>query len=89
MRTIEIDGQVSPLASCAEEAQREPVVLTRDGVPFAVMLPVPNTDRETISLSTDPKFLAVIERSRESHRLHGGTASADVRSLLGMDSDTA
>lgn len=73
----------SPLAQCADAAQNEPVVLIRGGMPFAVVLPVPNADRETIGLASNPRFLAIIERSRESHRQRGGVDLDEVRRMLG------
>jgi len=35
-------------------------------------------------LSTDPKFMALIKRSRVRHKAHGGISSAQMRRRLGL-----
>lgn len=41
--------------------------------------------RERESLASNPQFLAIIERSRASYRLHGGLTVAEVRKELGIN----
>jgi hypothetical protein len=41
-------------------------------------------DEETVSLSLNPKFLAMIERSREQIRQGKGVPAAEVRRRLGL-----
>ena len=43
-----------------------------------------NADLETVSLSTNPAFLALIERSRARHQAEGGLSSTEVRQRLGL-----
>jgi len=45
-------------------------------------MPVENADAETVSVSTNPKFLALIERSRRRRDAEGGNSSAEVRRRL-------
>jgi antitoxin (DNA-binding transcriptional repressor) of toxin-antitoxin stability system len=56
--------------------------LTVDGRPVAALVAIENTDAETASLSTNPQFLALIERSRR--RVEGGVSSAEMRRRLGL-----
>lgn len=44
------------------------------------------TDAETISLSTNPKFLRIIELSRKRQRKEGSVSSDDMRRRLGIPS---
>ena len=65
MKTIEMDDAHESLGKYAGREKDLPIVVTDHGRPVAALLPVPNADLETISLSTNPKFIAMIERSRE------------------------
>lgn len=48
-----------------------PVVLTRDGKPIAVVLPLEEgTDIESVSVSLDPTFISIIQSARR--RLNNG-----------------
>jgi prevent-host-death family protein len=56
MKTIELHDATSPLADYIEGVQSEPLVITDQGTPTAVILPLVGTDLETVSLSTkDPR----------------------------------
>ena len=55
-----------------------PLIITRDGKPIAVVVPLGNTDLETASLSLNPSFLSIIERSRLQLRHSAGITSADM-----------
>ena len=60
-----------------------PLVLTRRGKPLAAVIPVPGKmDLERLSLSTNPDFLDLLERSRRSYREHGGFGNEEVRRHL-------
>jgi PHD/YefM family antitoxin component YafN of YafNO toxin-antitoxin module len=79
MKTIELGEATSPLADYIEGVQMEPLVVTDRGTPTAVILPLIGDDLETVSLSTNPDFIALIERSRASSRVEGGLSSAEMR----------
>src|SRR5438309_854328 len=57
MRTVEVGTATGPLADYVRQAQGGPLVITEDGAPTAVILPLPNTDWEGISLGTNPEFM--------------------------------
>ena len=41
-------------------------------------------ESETVALSTDPKFIAIIERSRLRQEREGGISSDEMRRRLGL-----
>ena len=84
MKSIEVSEAVGPLSEYAKELNQEPLILTRDGKPIAALVPIENADLETVTLSTDPKFLAIIERSRSRQRGEGGISSEELRRRLGI-----
>ena len=79
MKTIEIGAATGPLADSIRRARGEPLVVTEDGAPTAVVLPLGNADLETVALSTDPGFLALIERSRSRIDAEGPLSAAEMR----------
>jgi hypothetical protein len=82
--TLEVAEATQPMAAYVEKTHSGPLVLTENGQPVAVMVSIELADLESISLSLDPKFLAIIERSRERHRREGGLSSDEVRRQLGL-----
>ena len=67
MKTIDMAEATAPLSRYARRAASSPVVLTRKGKPVAALFAVGNADMETLSLSTNPEFMRLIERSRKRH----------------------
>ena len=85
MKTVEMDEATKSLAECARGVTAEPLVVTQEGRPVAVLLPLENADLETVSLSSNPRFLALIERSRVRLAEEGGLSSEEVRRQLGIE----
>jgi hypothetical protein len=56
----------------------------KKGKPFAAVVPIRNADEETVSLSTNRKFLAIIERSRSRTKKEGAISSKELRRRLGL-----
>lgn len=83
MRVIAVESATS-LAACLRRAEKEPLVVTRAGKPIAALVRVANADLETTALSSDPTFLALIERSRARQRSEGGLSTAQVHRRLGL-----
>ena len=86
MKVVELQDATAPLmeyASGEVETEKEPVVLTVDGRPGVVLLAVENVDTETVTLSTHPKFPALIERSRTRYKEEGGISSEEMRQQFG------
>jgi prevent-host-death family protein len=64
MKFIESIDASGTLADYAAQIGSEPVIVTNHGRPVAALVPIENADLETVSLSSNPKFMGVIERSR-------------------------
>jgi antitoxin (DNA-binding transcriptional repressor) of toxin-antitoxin stability system len=79
MKTIEIGEATHPLAEYVLGVQGEPLVITDQGTPTAVILPLTNVDLESLALGTNPEFLALIERSRARAREEGELSAAEMR----------
>ena len=84
MRTLEVTDSTSSLAQCIRGVKKKPVILTRKGKPVAAIVSIEDADWETIRLSLNPKFIALIEQSRAQLRTEGGISSAEVRRRLGL-----
>jgi hypothetical protein len=53
------------LDRCVADAQREPVILTRNGHTVALLKSVDGLDEEQIRLSSDPGFWELMEERRQ------------------------
>jgi antitoxin (DNA-binding transcriptional repressor) of toxin-antitoxin stability system len=84
MKTLELAKATSPLADYARDVKKEPVVLTSGGKPVAALVAIENADLETVTLSTHPQFLALIERSRSRQKAEGGISGQEMRRRLGF-----
>jgi antitoxin (DNA-binding transcriptional repressor) of toxin-antitoxin stability system len=84
MKTIDIAQANDSLSEYAKHAEDLPLVITHHGEPVAALLAVPNADLETVSLSTNPKFVALMERSRQRHASQGGISSEEMRRRFGL-----
>jgi prevent-host-death family protein len=88
MKTLEMAKATAPLAEYARDVSKEPVILTVRGKPIAALVSVENADLETITLSTHPQFIALIERSRARQRAEGGISSEEMRRRLEVEKTT-
>ncbi len=85
MKTLDISEATASLAEYARQVGREPVIVTLNGEPVAAVVSVANADWETLRLSTDPEFIALIERSRARQKTQGGLSAAELRERLERD----
>jgi prevent-host-death family protein len=83
MNVIEKQDAKGTLAEYASHMENGPVIVTSDGKPVAVLMPIENADLETIALSTNRQFLDLIERSRSRVKVEGGISSPEMRRRLG------
>ncbi|MEX0704906.1 MAG: hypothetical protein WD069_22595 [Planctomycetales bacterium] len=83
MKTIEL-AEVSALAQHLEAGADEPLLLTDRGHVVATIVPGNEQDAEDMLLSINPKFQAILERSRKRLETEGGLSSAEVRNRLGL-----
>lgn len=82
MKTVEVSKATLPLSDYTKGVKKEPVIITKEGRPVAALVSLPNTDIETVSLSNNPKFIALIERSRARQKSEGGISSEEMRRRL-------
>jgi hypothetical protein len=79
VKTIDIGNASSPVAEYVEQARTEPLVFTDHRAPTAVILSLVNADLETVALSTNRDFIALIEPSRARTQAEGGLTAAEMR----------
>jgi len=73
------------LSDYARKGMSEPLVVTKRGKPVLAVMPLTNfDDGESVSLSTNAKFLAIIERSRAGARTQGTMSLEEVRLKHGL-----
>ena len=84
MKTLEMAEAMAPLAEYAQDISEDPVILTIGGKPVAALVAIENADLETVTLSTHPQFLALIERSRKRRQAEGGISAEEMRRRLGL-----
>jgi antitoxin (DNA-binding transcriptional repressor) of toxin-antitoxin stability system len=79
MKLVEKTDATETLAEYTAQIESGPVVVTDQGRPVAALVPIENADLETVTLSTNPVFLDLIERSRSRARSEGGISSDEMR----------
>lgn len=83
MKKLDMGEATAPLSEYARQVNEEPLIITIPGKPVAALVPIENADSETVTLSTHPEFLALVERSRARQKAEGGISSADMCRRLG------
>jgi antitoxin (DNA-binding transcriptional repressor) of toxin-antitoxin stability system len=85
MKAVEL-SEVSVLAPYVKPGSNEPLLLTDHGQVVATIVPADELDAESMLLSINPKFHAIMERSRRRLETEGGLSSDEVRKRLGLPS---
>lgn len=67
MKTVEISEIITLLENYSTNEQ--PLIITRNGQPVAVLLSVEDADIESLSLTLNSKFTDIIEKSCKNQRL--------------------
>ena len=84
MTKIELKKASEPLSKYAQKARKDPVIVVKKGKPFAAVVPIRNADEESLALSTNRKFLKIIERSRARIKKEGAISANELRRRLGL-----
>ena len=79
MKTISVRDLQRNIRESVDEAQRDRVVITRNGKPAAVLVGVEGEDWETVVLQTSPSFWKMIEKRRKEKTI----SLAEARKRLG------
>jgi len=82
MKTVEFAKATLPLSDYTKKVKKEPFIITKEGKPVAALVSITNADIETVSLSTHPRFIELIERSRAKQKAEGGISSEEMRRRL-------
>jgi antitoxin (DNA-binding transcriptional repressor) of toxin-antitoxin stability system len=84
MRTVEISEAADSLRKYGRGKRGETWVLMRRGRPVAAVVPLDDEDYFSMRLANDPRFIALIERSRASYKATGGISLAEMRRKYGV-----
>ena len=84
MKVVPLEGTTMTVPELVELARGEPVILTRDGQPLISVRELSGSDWESASLINNPRFTALIERSRRSYRDKGGIGIGQLREELAL-----
>ena len=79
MRRIAIEGCTLTIEELVQIAEKEPVILTRNGTAVLGIAEVDDLEMEAWALGNNPDFLAMLERFRERARQEGDIPLAEVR----------
>ena len=84
MTKVQFKKASGPLSEYAEKARKDPIIVIKRGKPFAAVIPIRNADEETVALSTNRKFLRIIDRSRARAKKEGSLSASELRRRLGL-----
>jgi len=82
MKMIDVADATDTLSDYAKRGLKEALIVTRRGKPLLALTPIKKGDWESIAVATNPKFLAIIERSRKSHK--PGLSTEEMRRRLDL-----
>jgi PHD/YefM family antitoxin component YafN of YafNO toxin-antitoxin module len=82
MKTINLSDATAPLAEYVKQMEGEPITIMHKGVALAVLAPAGNDDYESVQMSTNPAFIALLEKSRKSIREGRSFSGEEARKLF-------
>ena len=85
MKVVELDKAKGSLSDYAWRNRRDAVVITRRGKPVSALVPLQRgADLERLALSVNPRFRAILDRSRAEVREGKVVSSDEVRRIFGL-----
>jgi antitoxin (DNA-binding transcriptional repressor) of toxin-antitoxin stability system len=84
MKCLDIGQASDSLGQYVRDLANEPLLVTEGGQPVAALVPLDEDDAMSFALAGDPRFLALIERSRAEARSGLAVPAAEVRRILGL-----
>ena len=72
MKTVTVRDLQKRVKECVDDAQRDRVIVTRHGMPAAVLVGVQGEDWDAVVLQTDPKFWRLIRARRNQPKISLG-----------------
>jgi prevent-host-death family protein len=88
MKTIEISEASRPLGEYARELSEDMIVVTSKQKPVAALVSLKHLDAESLALSTNAKFMEIIERSRAQFRSGQTWTLAQMKREFGRKAST-
>jgi hypothetical protein len=88
MKVVPLEETTLTMSELAALAKEGLVIVTRNGQPMLAVKDVSGSDWESISLASNPRFMAIIEESRRSYREQGGISLPDLQRELGLTKGT-
>jgi hypothetical protein len=87
MRTIDL-SEIAALVPLLQSENQEPLVVKRNGETVAAIVPANEEEVESLLLSINPKFQAILEKSQRRLDSEGAVSGTEVRKRLGLVSDS-
>jgi len=84
MMRVELAEATDSLSEYTRKARKEPVIVTRHGKPVAMLRSLTEDEWEDFVVSTDPRFIALIERSRARYKPGTGIPLAEIMRKYGI-----
>ncbi len=85
MKVVKMEEAKGSLSDYARQNRRDAVVVTRRGKPVSALVPLEaGVDMERLALSMNPRFRAILERSRAEVRAGKVVSSDEVRRMFGL-----
>ncbi len=84
MKVVPMEETTLTVRELAEMVKDGTVILTRNGQPLLAVKDVSGSDWESVSLASNPRFMAIIEESRRNYKEAGGVPLGEVRRKLGL-----
>ncbi len=69
MKTISTRTLQTHVRDCVKASQRDRVVVTRHGIPTALIIGIEGVDWETLAIQTNPSFWRMIEKRRSENTI--------------------
>ena len=85
MKVVALEDARDSLSDYARRNRRDAVIVTRRGRPVSALVPLdPGADLERLSLATNPRFRAILARSRAELRAGKALSSDDMRRIFSL-----
>jgi antitoxin (DNA-binding transcriptional repressor) of toxin-antitoxin stability system len=85
MRKSELHEVPAAVQDYIQALGQEPLVITHQGQAIAVLMPLQNADLETVSLSLNPEFIALLQSSKARLKQEGRTSLEDLKAALATE----
>lgn len=83
MRTVSLEKATASLSDYVRESRKGDVIVTKKGKPVAAIVSITKQDIETLKVSSDPRFQAIMKRSRMREKEEGSIPEEELRRRLG------